>query len=178
MYNQEWVTYLKVLRGTFVKKAKGKGRGHWGHKGRKGKRGGSLPSKGVAVFSPGDTKFIKSRRKLVKEWGELYGEGEGPFWKADGEDAEYFTLRDNRGKLIGGGTLFHYPSEVLIMAIVSKEKGGGTRMVEDIIDKHYAYRRRSVISAPVKASEGFWRKVGFIPKKGKGEKDWVYAPPR
>ena len=49
MYNQEWIMYLRVLRGTFVAKAKGKGRGHWGHKGRKGKRGGSLPSKGARL---------------------------------------------------------------------------------------------------------------------------------
>ena len=52
--NEEWITYLQVLRGTYIQKG-GPGSGHHGHKGRKGKRGGSAPS-GVGL----DAKFEKS----------------------------------------------------------------------------------------------------------------------
>ena len=71
MYNQEWITYLRVLRGTFVAKAQKKGRGHWGHKGRKGKRGGSLPSKRVGGWKPvmtaGDAKEWNAGTALAKQ---------------------------------------------------------------------------------------------------------------
>ena len=55
--------------GGWVEKAKGKGRGHWGHKGRPGKRGGSLPSKGtaIAVEVVMGVKYNKARLKTDVE---------------------------------------------------------------------------------------------------------------
>lgn len=66
--NEEWITYLKILRGRFVQMG-GPGSGHHRHKGRKGKRGGSLPSKGVTPVGVSKKEAIAATKPLVDMMG-------------------------------------------------------------------------------------------------------------
>jgi len=71
--NNEWITYLRVLRGDYVERG-GPGSGNWGHAGRKGKRGGSAPRKGVWTLSGRDTdearRLKQARAKGVLKTGQ------------------------------------------------------------------------------------------------------------
>lgn len=49
--NQEWLIYLRTLRGELIEMG-GKGSGHHGHAGRKGKKGGSAPGKAGGAAKP------------------------------------------------------------------------------------------------------------------------------
>lgn len=147
----------------------GPGSGHRGHRGIPGQRGGSAPSFSVGFQASRD------RRKLVREFTKTWGTEAGdPFWRADGEETEYVSLRDLDGKLVGGATLYHYVGQVDIASIESHVKGGGREIVEQVVAKYHP--RSEIHCTPQANVEGFWKKVGFeLHKETRWETDWIYT---
>ena len=66
------INLVDVSLGAYKEMAMKKGRGHWGHRGRKGKRGGSLPSRGVALNLGEDLSGLKGN--LASAAQEVYDE--------------------------------------------------------------------------------------------------------
>jgi hypothetical protein len=97
---------------------------------------------------------------LNNEWNKTHKEEfGGPFWDTQGEqNPRYYTVRDNRGKLIGGATTVQYGVGTHILSIGSAQKGAGSQMISEM-------KRTNIflfaLSSSPKASAWYERR-GFV----------------
>lgn len=170
--NNEWITYLQVLRGAYTEKG-GPGSGNWGHAGRKGKRGGSAPGKGKRGGSArrGGAGVARYRQdpnvsisKISKD--QLWEEDPGFEHIGSTEGADIYIAKDAEGYITAGadidiakdvegaGTSW---DEAYIHYIESLEPGGGSQIIAGL------FERVDVVSADAVTQEGadFFTRRGF-----------------
>ena len=135
-----------------------------------GAGGGRWISTGRNIASVEATQ--QSRKDLTVEWVKMHDDPGGePFWDAEGEDeAQYWTSRDEDGKLLAGATTVRHGNVRHILSIASHAPKAGQEILDELKSR---YTWLSALAGG-ESGRSFFQRNGFIYRPKPGQYDWLW----